>query len=316
MVWGKKRKREAELVEQQNLKAIKVAKDASWVRSTSSKDIEKMFDGFTVEIQYAIKESQSGMLSLDKDSRKTVNQLHGDLKELRKTWLSIDVNLATDEEAHAMHTALYTIPGILDIFKARVADCYSYIESAYTQGSSNRLRYHRISQLSLDIYGFDVYEGWEEAGVTDEQNKSVRDQLATLSHVLADVKEKQKDRTPDAAPEAKNAFRAADYSKDRELASTLMKLEKLWKQASQITHSIEDRYFLDEALERYVPDALNTYASFIHVPNAAKQEARRMLFQQLSLIEKELRRLARASVTINLQQMQAQVDFLKMKVED
>lgn len=318
MVWGKKRKREAELIEQQNLQDAQAKKEVWWVRTTPSEAVEKMFDGFIAESKLVLNERGSGILSIDKSTRKTLNQLHRDLNGLRKTWNSIDVRLVSDDEAQIMFSALWAIPSVLDIFKRRAADCFNDIEPAYSEGSGTLIRYTRIRQLSLGNRNWNIYEGEEDRDAQpSEQSKSVKDQLAALSNTILYVKNKNKDKVLTAeASENQNAFSASNYSKDRELFSALTKLEKLWKQASQVSHSIEDRYFLDEALERYIPDALNTYASFIHVPTAAKQEARRMLFQQLNLIEKELRRLARASVSSNLQQMQAQVDFLKMKVED
>lgn len=101
---------------------------------------------------------------------------------------------------------------------------------------------------------------------------------------------------------------------DADLCERIFNLITLHEAATQGVSSIEDAYFLEESAHVYVPDALNLYANFKLASKPVQVAARAALIDQLDIIMVKLSEIVSRLMDYQLQDIQAQADFLRLKV--
>lgn len=102
---------------------------------------------------------------------------------------------------------------------------------------------------------------------------------------------------------------------DVDLCERIFNLIALHEAATQGPSSIEDAYFLEESAHVYIPEALNLYANFKLASQPVQVAARAALIDQLNIIMAKLSEIVNRLMDYRLKDIQAQADFLRLKVE-
>lgn len=94
----------------------------------------------------------------------------------------------------------------------------------------------------------------------------------------------------------------------------LAEVEKLISEVmSNAKHSIEDEFFIEQAVQSYIPDSIRMLKNFSSAPEDMREQATELFVKQLVSIETRLQSITEQYSETSLAQMQAHALFLEEK---
>lgn len=221
---------------------------------------------------------------------------------MKRLWLQMETDQLDDDACSFLYTAIFvSLPEAVALYQDVVFDtnhsyAYEVVERVYKTNDKGRYVY--------DSKGVIV-----EISAT---HKGIYYTLTPIIEKLRDFKKAGSSTIVTTVPSQSGFPRLS--SDDEILLGKLTNLEQLWLTATSSCRSVDDKYFVEQVISRYLPESWNLYTSFQQGSVDLQKQAHAVFCEQLDLLEAKLRDINDSFLRANLDAMQAQSEFLKEKI--
>jgi DNA-binding TFAR19-related protein (PDSD5 family) len=254
----------------------------NWVKTAPLSETSAMFSEFLEEPS---KLSYDPSL-LEGESKTIYFAIINRINNLARLWAQIDKQRISDEQALTMYNSV--ILNLPEVMK-------SYVNSSKRQGY---------------VVAWNHYSG-----------PNTQKALSDISEVLTNIKIDQQSRAiilPNVVKVSNGAVQSFPKFQTNSLMlnTELAHLEELWLQASSKSNSAEDEYILEEIATNYLPEAWKMYSTFRLAKSEYAEKAEAIIIEQVILLKERVQSILDESFEAMLTTLEAQTEFLKVKMED
>jgi hypothetical protein len=217
------------------------------------------------------------------EERKRQDDINTDFSRARQQVLNLNLKLLSNEDIRLVYTLLNDT-------------LYRYVKA----------------------YKESIYAGYSIMDSIEKAKSSCGSSLTMIRKQLEDLKDKYSDHlagrwlsdgtetVDDGATKTFPSYKVTSPDIKKELE----KCAVAWEGAYTANPSIEDKYFLEEVVESYLPVTWKSYSQITSLSAEDKKEADNIFLQQLNLIQKRIQKINIKAEKKALAEMRKQVEFL------
>jgi hypothetical protein len=254
-----------------------------WIQTVTISDATAIFAELLEEPKALVRNVDF----LDTSSKSGYYAVIEKVEAIARMWNQIDKTKVTSEQAVTMYNCINDkLPNILA----------EYVHNANT----------------VDIYH--AYEG-------NYNKKATKPLLAQVFRVLHEIKLTQKQVILPALKTVKAPNGIAQtfpkfHTNSLVLNAELLALEEIWVEVTSKSNSVEDEYLLEEIATNYLPEAWKMYSTFRLAKSEYARKAEAIIIEQVTLLKDRVQTILDSSFESMLTTLEAQTDFLKVKLEE
>lgn len=239
--------------------------------------------------------------ALSEEERPSYTRCLESIAFLKRLWMQIETDQLDDESCSYLYTVITeSLPEAIEFYQYRVFDvgrtkAWQVFGMTHKRDADGNLIWNG-TKLIEDVY---IEEGL----------------YYTVHPVVEKLRgfKKSASSTTAAVVPSQNGFPRLS-SDDEILLGKLTNLEQLWLTATASCRSVDDKYFVEQIISRYLPESWSLYISFQQGSEELQKQAHVVFCEQLDLLEAKLRDINDSFLKANLDAMQAQSEFLKEKI--
>lgn len=202
----------------------------------------------------------------------------------------IDFKQLSDEEAITLFDTIYLIvPACVENYNEL------FLNSHYSYGSYSD-SFRRLSLGKID----DIIH----RQANDAHGNSFRKVTSQFKPSYILFKE---DESIVVSPEQFPELTVDDYT----ARSLLNRIRTLWETAREKNNTVEDKFFLEQTVTSYIPEAYKLYMSFTDSSSSMKRKATHAFREQLELIQSHLKVIAKRKIDADMNAVEVHTIFLR-----